>query len=382
MPTTLLLDRSPVGLRAALPAMLALTVQRVVLLGSAAAGPGDLDLVRWDGNWYRMVATVGYVHPPGIGPTGEPSALSDLAFFPLYPFLAKLVAATGCPVEVALLGIAWLATLAAGWGIFAVGRAVARARAATLLVVLWGAAPRSLVTVLPYSEPLFTAAVAWCLYFALRRRWVAAALVCAVAGLTRAAVLPLVAALVLHAVLLLAWPAGRGRGSWRGDARGLLAVATAGIAGMGAYVAWVALRTGDLDGYRNVQRTWGTTAGMPWASVRTYLTERAGGMGGFLYGDYIAIVVLVYAVLLVWMLARRDHPLLTGFAGATWLWTMAAQGFFHAKARFLLPAFPAWLPLAAWLAARPAWAQAVTVVGLSALSVVTDLAVLAGPWSP
>jgi len=61
---------------------------------------------------------------------------------------------------------------------------------------------------------------------------------------------------------------------------------------------------------------------------------------------------------------------------------MAAQGFFHAKARFLLPAFPAWLPLAAWLAARPAWAQAVTVVGLSALSVVTDLAVLAGPWSP
>ena len=291
MPTTLLLDRSPVGLRAALPAMLALTVQRVVLLGSAAAGPGDLDLVRWDGNWYRMVATVGYVHPPGIGPTGEPSALSDLAFFPLYPFLAKLVAATGCPVEVALLGIAWLATLAAGWGIFAVGRAVAGARAATLLVVLWGAAPRSLVTVLPYSEPLFTAAVAWCLYFALRRRWVAAALVCAVAGLTRAAVLPLVAALVLHAVLLLAWPAGRGRGSWRGDARGLLAVATAGIAGMGAYVAWVALRTGDLDGYRNVQRTWGTTAGMPWASVRTYLTERAGGMGGFLYGDYIAIVV-------------------------------------------------------------------------------------------
>ncbi len=358
-----------------------LILQRAALAVGAMVSAGEVNLMRWDGLWYRMVATSGYVYPPTTDPLGHPSALSDLAFFPLYPSLAALIGQLpGLSVDGALLGIAWLCTLAAGWGIFAVGQALGDRRVGTLLVILWGAAPRSLVLVLPYSEPLFTALVAWCMYLVIQRRWVPAALLCAAAGLTRAAVLPLVLALAVEAVLSAT--AGRrlvdGRSGWAG----LAGVAAAGLAGFGLFVLFVAVQTRQVLGYFDVQRAWGTTMAMPWRSVTYYLAERAGEMGGFVYGDYIAIVVAVYGVLVCSMVLGRERAVPTVYAAGMWLWMMCAQGFFHAKARFMLPAFTAWLPLARWLSRRPLWIAVLVVSVGTALGVAADVTVLAGPWSP
>jgi len=56
-----------------------------------------LPLARWDADWYRSIAVSGYVWD---GETG----VGNVAFFPLYPMLARAIAATGLPFF-------WAATL-------------------------------------------------------------------------------------------------------------------------------------------------------------------------------------------------------------------------------------------------------------------------------
>ncbi|MEH1512089.1 hypothetical protein V7F95_08050, partial [Cutibacterium avidum] len=58
------------------------------------------------------------------------------------------------------------------------------------------------------------------------------------------------------------------------------------------------------------------------------------------------------------------------------------QGFFNAKARFLLPAFPAFLPVARLLSSCPRWVQVIFVFAVTGLSTWWSLDVLSGNISP
>ncbi|MFF7972955.1 mannosyltransferase family protein [Streptomyces sp. NPDC007905] len=192
-------------LRRVAPALLGYMAVRalglVVLAGwSAARGKSAYTLLtaRWDSLWYTRVAKLGYGYEVRL-PNGD--VHSNLAFFPLLPWLERLLHAVG-PLSYADAGfvVSLLASLAAASGIFAVAEHVYGPRAGVCAVLLWALLPVGIVQSMAYSESLFTALAAWSLYAVLTGRWVSAGVLAALAGLTRPVGLAVVAAVWVAAV--------------------------------------------------------------------------------------------------------------------------------------------------------------------------------------
>jgi Gpi18-like mannosyltransferase len=114
-----------------------------------------------------------------------------------------------------------------------------------LLAALWAVVPHALVQSMGYTETLFTAIAAWSLFALLRRHWLAAGLLCALAGLTRPTGVALVVATALAALVAVV----RRRDGWRP----WLAGALAPVGSLG-YLVWVGHRLGRADGYLHVQK--------------------------------------------------------------------------------------------------------------------------------
>ncbi|MEV3853974.1 hypothetical protein AB0J38_06565 [Streptomyces sp. NPDC050095] len=317
----------------------------------------------WDSLWYLGIAAHGYGARTLHFEAGV--VHSDLAFFPLYPALIRatnLVLPFGA-APCALL-IAWASTLAAALGIYRIGALLHSRTVATLLVVLWGLLPHSVVLSMAYTEPLLTALAAWSLYAVLSGRWVWAGTLAALAGLSRPNGFAVAAAIVSTALYELIRRRGRvPHRLWTG--------ALVAPAGWAAYVLWVGWRKHDLlGGYFAVQRGWGSTFDFGLGSARFAKKMLLNG-DRFVFPMTLVIVaaaLLLYALLL---LDRAPLPLLV-YSGVLLLITVGGSGFFESKPRFLLPAFPLLLPLAHALArtakARPA--HALLVVGvLAGLSV-------------
>ncbi|MGY4996288.1 mannosyltransferase family protein [Streptomyces sp. 900105245] len=186
-------------LRRAAPALLGYAAVRVLGLlvlavWSAARGKSASTLLtaRWDSLWYTRVAERGYGYEVRL-PNGD--VHSNLAFFPLLPWLERLLHAVA-PLSYADAGlvVALLSSLAAAAGIFAVADLVYGRRAGVCAVLLWAVLPVGIVQSMAYSESLFTALAAWSLYALLTGRWVGAGLLAAFAGLTRPVGVAVVAA--------------------------------------------------------------------------------------------------------------------------------------------------------------------------------------------
>ncbi|GGY00581.1 glycosyltransferase family 39 protein [Streptomyces hiroshimensis] len=363
-------DRPPVALRVrgalrrALPAVLVYAAVRalgiaVLAVWGYVAGksPHQLLSARWDSLWYSRIAEDGYgytLHLPG----GK--VHSDLAFFPLLPWLERGLSAV-FPLSAADAGlvVSAVSSLLAAWAVFLIGERLYGRRAGVALVALWAALPVGIVQSMAYSESLFTALAAWSLYAVLTGRWLWAGSFAALAGLTR----PVGAAVVLAVWLGVLTALRRGqRGEPRHGARQeprgrrelprmLLGAALAPL-GWLAYFVWVGVRTGSPTGYLDVQGGWGN-----------------GFDGGLAFGSFVAqrlfgpawaagLGLLVGVGLVLWLYAacvRQRQPLpLLGYAGAVLLLALTAKGYFGSKPRLMMPAFPLLLPLAVALGrARP-----------------------------
>src|SRR5689334_13954873 len=200
-------------------------------------------LGKWDGRWFVDVAEHGY--DTTLTHRGDGSLVNtNIVFFPAYPYAIKVVAAGGLGDLWAGLVVSWVAGLAAAWGIFAVGAQVYDARVGVALAVLWGVLPHAIVESMVYSEALFTALAAWSLYALLRRQWLAAGVLCLLAGTTRAAAGVLVAVVMAAAVVALV--------RRRDGARPARALVLAPL-GLVAYLAWVAHALGRWDGWFYMQ---------------------------------------------------------------------------------------------------------------------------------
>ncbi|MFD9909569.1 mannosyltransferase family protein [Streptomyces sp. NPDC059063] len=316
----------------------------------------------WDSRWYTGIAAHGY----GRTLYFEPGVVqSDLAFFPLYPGLIRAVTAvTPLTHGAAGLLVSWVAAAAAAVGIFAIAARLHDRRTATVLVLLWGLLPHSVILSMAYTEPVLTALAAGSLYALLTGRWIWAGALAALAGLARPNGLAVAAAVLATALYQVLRQNGRvSHRLWTGAA-----LAPLGWAG---YVLWVGVREGDpLGGYFAVQRRWGSRFDFGAGSlafVKHLLLD----------GDKLVfsmtLVIVAAAVLLFALLVAAKAPLpLLVYSGMLLLITVGGSGFFESKPRFLLPAFPLLLPLACALVrtakARPG--SAVLVVGaLAGLSV-------------
>ncbi len=361
-PVTDLATRTEPALRRAAPALLGYAAVRALglitlALWTAARDKSAYTLLtaRWDALWYTRVAELGYGYEVRL-PNGD--VHSNLAFFPLLPWLERLLSAV-TPLSYADAGfvVSLLASLFAAWGVFAVTDHVYGRRAGVCAVLLWAVLPVGIVQSMAYSESLFTALAAWSLYALLTGRWPAAGLLASLAGLTRPVGLAVVAAV---------WAAGvaaflrdrRGRAA-SGPERGAPAGATtatraAGMAlaplGTAAYILWVGHRTGKGPlGYLDVQAGW-----------------RNGFDGGYAFARFVAdkftsfpsalagVGLIVGVGLVVWLYVtcvRQGQPLpLLVYSGVVTALALCASSYFGSKPRLLMPAFPLLLPLALALA--------------------------------
>ncbi|MFD5623533.1 hypothetical protein [Streptomyces yangpuensis] len=306
----------------------------------------------WDSVWYLAIARHGYGRTQIWPVTGL--VQSDYAFFPLYPALVRLAGGG----EWGGLLVSWTAAAVAAVGVYRVGELVAGRRVALLLVALWAAVPHAVVLTLAYTEPLLVALAAWSLYALLRERWLLAASLALVAGLTRPTGIAVAAAVSVTALHALLVRRSRAPEVW---AAGLLAPA-----GWLAYVVAVGVHRGDPAGYFTVQRQWGSR--FDGGGYALSMTWRVLNGGPVALATAVTVVLLGTALLLAVLLLFDRPPLpLLVYTAVLLVIAVGGAGYFESKPRFLLPAFPLLLPLAAVMArARPRSAVVVTA-GLAGL---------------
>ncbi|MER8224865.1 glycosyltransferase family 39 protein [Streptomyces sp. NPDC094143] len=407
------------ALRRAAPALLGYAAVRALgllalFVWSAARDKSAYTLLtaRWDALWYVRVAELGYGYEVRLA-NGD--VHSNLAFFPLLPWLERLVAAVS-PLSYADGGflVALLASVAAAWGIFAVADHLYGRRAGVCAVLLWAVLPVGIVQSMAYSESLFTALAAWSLYAVLTGRWVTAGALALAAGLTRPVGTAVAAAVWAAAIASFlaqrraagaehnghATAAERGRrantverersaNTVEQDGRTTAVVEGSGSEALGVpgpaaprarrvlgmllaplgtagYVLWVGHRTGEGPlGYLYVQAGWrnGFDGGYAFArfvagKFTSFPSALAGA--GLLLG--VVSVVWLYAV---GVRQRQPLPLLV-YTGVVTALALCASSYFGSKPRLLMPAFPLLLPLALALARqrtrRSAWVLGVAAV--------------------
>ncbi|AQS70353.1 glycosyltransferase family 39 protein [Streptomyces pactum] len=384
----------PGALRRAAPALVGYAAVRALglltlALWSAARDKSAYTLLtaRWDSLWYTRVAELGYGYEVRL-PNGD--VHSDLAFFPLLPWLERIGAAV-TPLSYADAGflVAVLASLAAAWGVFAVAEHVYGRRAGVCAVLLWAVLPVGIVQSMAYSESLFTALAAWSLYAVLTGRWVTAGALAALAGLTRPVGLAVAAAVWAAAVVAFVrsrctvGPDGaRGPERAPGDgARRALGMLLAPL-GAAGYVLWVGHRTGNGPlGYLDVQAGWrnGFDGGVAFARfVAAKFTSFPSALAGVGLIAGVALLVWLYVVCV-----RQRQPLaLLVYAGTVTVLSLCASSYFGSKPRLLMPAFPLLLPLAVALARPRASRSALVVGGVAVASAVYGAFWLNGSGPP
>ncbi|MEU0471371.1 glycosyltransferase family 39 protein [Streptomyces olivaceus] len=382
------------ALRRAAPALLGYAAVRALgllalALWSAARGKSAYTLLtaRWDSLWYTGVAELGYGYEVRLPDGG---VHSNLAFFPLLPWLERLGAAVG-PLSYADAGfvVSLLASLAAAWGIFAVAEHVYDRRVGLCAVLLWAVLPVGVVQSMAYSESLFTALAAWSLYAVLTGRWVTAGALAALAGLTRPVGLAVTAAVWAAAVVAFARDRGRAGADGAHDppyapgegARRVLGMLLAPL-GAAGYVLWVGHRTGDGPlGYLDVQAGWrnGFDGG---AAFARFVAEKFTSFPAALAGAALVVGVALLVRLYVAGVRQRQPLALLVYTGIVVLLALCASSYFGSKPRLLLPAFPLLLPLARALARARTSRAAAVVCGVAVAAAVYGAFWLNGSGPP
>ncbi|WP_055695388.1 glycosyltransferase family 39 protein [Streptomyces prasinopilosus] len=419
----------PGALRRAAPALLGYAAVRalgllVLALWSEARGKSAYTLLtaRWDALWYTGIAESGYGYEVRLA-NGD--VHSNLAFFPLLPWLERLVAAVS-PLSYADGGflVSVLASLAAAWGIFAVADHLYGPRAGGCAVLLWAVLPVGVVQSMAYSESLFTALAAWSLYAVLTGRWVTAGVLASLAGLTRPVGLAVIAAVWTAGAVSLpharrgAGEAHRSSGGFRGaaardgarsgeraapegdtprapsaggasvppgspgaGARRALALFLAPL-GAAGYVLWVGHRTGKGPfGYLDVQAGWRNGFDGGFAFAR-FTAEKFASLPTVPAGIGLVLGVGLLVRLYVLCVRRRQPLPLLVYAGAVTVLALCASSYFGSKPRLLMPAFPLLLPLAQGLARLRTPRSALVVTSAAAASAVYGAFWLNGSGPP
>jgi hypothetical protein len=312
---------------------------------------------RWDVGWYAQIAVRGY------------AKLSEAAYFPLFPALIRLgttvfpglgAVVVGFVIgNVALLFALVLLTL---W----IDRESGSERVALLAAPLLLALPLGFFLSMAYTDALFLA-LAIAAYAAARRsRWLLAAVVAFLAGLTRPT------ALIL--ILPLAWEyARRARMARKAHKRGVTmrgprlsegGLVIGGVpAAISAYALYCQTRWQDPLAWVHAEAIYSqhTFVG-PWTSITVALHQ----LGALPLGSYLGVralldlVPLVVVTLLAIAVPPRMLPTsmrlyLVGLVGLSWLSpTLGTQmpDAFVSAGRYMLAAFPVLLLVAQWLQTR------------------------------
>jgi hypothetical protein len=290
---------------------------------------------RWDAKAYVDIAHDGYGAVP-----------ANNAYFPLYPFLMRLLATLfGGSSDAYLIAgvlisnIALLVALAYLASLVTIDHDVAAGTRAALYLLVF---PTSVFLAVVYPESLLLALSIGAVYHARRGQWLPAAILGALAALTR----PFIGAAV---ALPLAIEAYR-----RSGVRAALAAAAPAAV---ALVGWLVVLwriTGDPKAILTAEANWGVGPSVPFEAFTDLFDPKVYGFPYFVLGFTLLIGALV---LLSWRFLR---PSLAAYATVVFLISVAT-GSLTSSPRYYLSIFPAFIVLA--LVARAWLGRAYVVLG-------------------
>ncbi|MEU9544350.1 MULTISPECIES: hypothetical protein [Streptomyces] len=343
-------------------------------------------LATWDGWWYQQIAAHGY-HPALVPVPGASGLITiegnSAAFFPLYPALMRLVSScTGLGLFGAGLLVSVAASFVAALAIHAVTARIGGRRAGLAAAGLWAVWPGSGMEWSGYSESLYVALAAWACYAVMRHHWITAGILTCATGLTRPTATALIAALAVAALLAVHRQRREVR-RW-GDAPGpdgkrrrvkflrpLIAVAIAPL-GLFGYLGWVGYRMGDHSGYFKLQEgAWAHTFDYGKHTLDVFTSLPVGHFDylfAYPYEDFIGVGTVLLALIVLPLLLRLRPPaVLVVHTVLTIALVLGSQQIFGNISRYLLPAFPLFIPCAVAMR-RLSTPVLCTVLGIAALA--------------
>ena len=323
-------------------------IAQLIILGWLDAADDDPVGIRqrllvWDAGWFLRVAVDGYPH----GYTYEAGVLqgNELAFFPVYPMLIRLVAGLGIEPHTAALVVSWLASFGAAVAVHLLGTSLHNKRTGWALVAICFSAPVSIVFSMAYSEGIFLALVAGMLVAAHRRVWWAAGLLGLLTALTRPT--GAAAAVALAVAALMAVRESRAK-AWQP-----ITAAVVALAGVPLFLAWVGWRVGDPAAWFRIQAAgWGTAFDYGSSTVSFVATTLSTGDGWVPVS--VALILLAALGAAGVALAQRPWLPLAVYGVIAMVLVYGQAGFYHSKPRLLVPVLLTLLPAAVAAArARP-----------------------------
>jgi mannosyltransferase PIG-V len=292
---------------------------------------------RWDAKAYVDIAHVGYGAVP-----------ANNAYFPLYPFLMRLLAAALGGSDDAYLvaglvisNVGLFAALVYLWRLVAIDHdAGAGTRAALFLLAF----PTSVFLSVVYPESLLIALSIGAVYHARRGDWLPAGALGFLAALTR----PFIGAAVALPIAIEAY-----------QRRGLQAAIASAAPAAVALVGWLALLwriTGDPKAILTAEANWGVGPSLPFHGIFDLFNPSLYGFPYIVLGSTLLVGALV---LYSWRVLR---PSLAAYATVVFLISVAT-GSLTSSPRYYLSVFPAFITLA--LVARGWLGLAYVAIGVA-----------------
>jgi hypothetical protein len=289
--------------------------------------PVHLEFVRWDSGWYGRIAQEGY--PPTANLT---AGGNRWAFFPGWPFLIRAFGwVAGGTWRRNAVVLAFVLGFVAAIFIWLTVADVFGRLVADRMVVLFLFLPSAFTLSMAYSESMFIAASAVCLYALQRKWWLVAGAAAAVASATRLPGILLFACCLAAAIAQI-----RRRG---GTLRPLVAPLLAPL-GLAAYCAYAWLRTGHPFVFVDAERAWDNQ--FRWGTGAFHLMWRVAFSPHRWHNPRevaSAIVIAAFAVAFVAMWRARSRVPV-----AWWIFSVGviaiALGPRVVGPRYTLPAYP------------------------------------------
>jgi hypothetical protein len=302
---------------------------------------------RWDGPQYLLIAQHGY------GVAGDQRLA--LVFFPLYPWLIRLVALVVRDPVVSAFAISTIGSIVAGVALArlaAIDYSPQLARRAAWFLFIF---PTSYFLHIGYSESMFLALLLMSFLAARRERWLRAGVLGAFATLARPNGILLLPALGADVLWELR---GTHHFNWRWLWIGLVPT------GFGVYL-WVNYRiTGDPLAFLKLENShWFDAMVAPWQGIRVNfdIARDWDPVQGAMIGTQVLFYLTVglAGAIATAFLMRPSYAV---WMALNWL-LFASQSWDISAPRYTLVMFPLFI-LAAWVARRRYWDTAVTVWSL------------------
>ena len=290
---------------------------------------------RWDAVHYLDISQRGYYG-------------TDMAFFPLYP---ALIHVAGIFVGNDLIAGLLISNAAFFFGLLFFYKLVehqytrAVAHRAIFYISIF---PTAVFFSAVYTESLFFALTVASFYYIREHKWLTAGIVGAFAALTRVEGVLL---LVPYAIEVFSAARAAGFARFFALPRRLVRVVLGALAmplGLGAYMGWLWVLSGDPLYFSHVQSHWDRHLAAPWVSVAhayKIITSAKSMLSVSNESIEVAFTILMIALVLVGI--RRLRPSFTAYMALSILIPMSTSSLMSMP-RFALVLFPMFIILALW----------------------------------